>query len=389
MLPTLLDPPPDALARAMEVWRLSLSELHRTYTCGIATPAAQREASLWAYTLPGLLLRRLPRQNTGEQQHGCVPLKTALSHRLKRAEVAEENMLRELLQEYLAERSEEHRRAARQEPRVQADTLDGWSRAVKSVQGDCVARARREATGQRWAPRDDATRQEMLRLAAAPIPDGERAALEAEVQALFTEIARAKAPRKASIRRRIFGPTFRRGAAPGPSATRNAYLAGLASIPGGVDALHSFALLEVRGAWSEEDHRLWHAGILEPADCGERSPGDEAQAPPRKLRPLAQTEVLIKLVETTLIDEAIEELRAAFEPRQLGVVTPDGPVRTGGSRTFPGRRKPRPAFSQSSPRASGWRWRRFWSLILRMRTAASSGRALSALQQLAPGALPR
>ena len=43
--------------------------------------------------------------------------------------------------------------------------------------------------------------------------------------------------------------------------------------------------------------------------------------------PFAQTEVLVKFVETALIDEVVEELRAALEPRQLGGVTPDGPAR--------------------------------------------------------------
>ena len=77
--------------------------------------------------------------------------------------------------------------------------LDGWNRAVKSVHGDCVARARREAAGQRWAPRDEATRQEMLRLAAADIPDGDREALAAQVAALGLVISSAKPPRKASL----------------------------------------------------------------------------------------------------------------------------------------------------------------------------------------------
>ena len=302
-------------------------ELQRAYLTPGTSIEERRVASLWAFVVLGLLLRRPPRSADGVETAGCVPLKTVLSNRLKRAEVAENGLLRELLDEYLAERAADRRRAADRDGRVQGDVLEGWQRAVKSVQADCVARARREATGQRWAARDEATRAEMLRLAVADVPDGEREAIEAQVAALAPAIAGAKPPRKASLRRRIFGPSFRRGAAPGPSGIRNAYIAALASLPGGVDALHGFGRLEVAGVWHEDDSLLWHAGILEPADCGERAQTDETRAPDRKLRPLAQTEVLVKMVETALIDEVIEELRATLEPRQLGVVTPDGPVR--------------------------------------------------------------
>ena len=111
------------------------------------------------------------------------------------------------------------------------------------------------------------------------------------------------------MRNRIFGPTFRRGAAPGPSGIRNSYVKMLAELPGGSEALRGFAEVEVRSLWSEEDHLLWHAGLVEPSDCGERSAVDDDVAPPRKLRPIAQTEALVKLVETSVIDECIEELR--------------------------------------------------------------------------------
>ena len=276
---------------------------------------------------PRAVLRRRPaRRGDGEEQHGCVPLKTILGNRVKRAEVRGAQLDRELLEEYLEERAMSHHATAGHDALVQADFLDGWRRAIKSVHGDCGACARWEATGHRWAPRDEATRGEMLRLAAADVPADEVAALEAQVAALAESVKRAKAPMKASTRRRIFGPSFRRGAAPGASAIPNAYVAALAALPGGVDALFCFAQLEVQGASEEDDHRPRHAALLEPADCGELAPGDVHREPDRKLHPFAQTEVLVKFVETALIDEIVEELHAALEPRQLGLVTPDGPL---------------------------------------------------------------
>ena len=169
------------------------------------------------------------------------------------------------------------------------------------------------------APRTEATRQEILRLAAAPIDEEEVRRLDAELTPLLREARKAPAPKKASMKTRVFGPTFRRGAAPGPSGTRNAYVKALAEVPGGIDALRGFAEVEVRGLWDEADHLMWHSGLIEPADCGERAPVADDAAPERKLRPLAQTEALVKLVETAVIDEVAAELRERLEPHQLGV----------------------------------------------------------------------
>ena len=90
--------------------------------------------------------------------------------------------------------------------------------------------------------------------------------------------------------------------------------------------MRGFAEVEVRSPWGDADHILWHAGLVEPVDCGERTADEdeESAAPQRKLRPLAQTEALVKLVETTLIDETVEELMQQLEPHQLGVTTADG-----------------------------------------------------------------
>ena len=41
-------------------------------------------------------------------------------------------------------------------------------------------------------------------------------------------------------------------------------------------------------------------------------------------RPTVHVKVMLKIVETTMIDKEMNGLRACFEPQRLGVATPDG-----------------------------------------------------------------
>ena len=88
----------------------------------------------------------------------------------------------------------------------------------------------------------------------------------------------------------------------------------------------AWAKLEMQGRWTQRDHELWHAALIEPVDCGERAATHPEWAAERKLRPIAQTETILKITESAAIDEELERLKAACEPSQLGVATPDGPV---------------------------------------------------------------
>ena len=49
------------------------------------------------------------------------------------------------------------------------------------------------------------------------------------------------------------------------------------------------------------------------------------QAPQRKLRPIAQCDALIKVVESAAAEEEMHRLRAFLEPKQLGIATRMGP----------------------------------------------------------------
>ena len=71
---------------------------------------------------------------------------------------------------------------------------------------------------------------------------------------------------------------------------------------------------------------MWHAPVITPADAGPLPTGNPEEALIRKPRPSPQLEVMLKTVETTVIDEEINKLQAYFGPRQMGVAAPDGPT---------------------------------------------------------------
>ena len=112
-----------------------------------------------------------------------------------------------------------------------------------------------------------------------------------------------------------------------PTGIRNVYLLRLAELPGGLEALQAFVALEIRDKWLPEDADLWHAGIVEAADCGAKpvEPDGNGDGFPRKLRPIGQTEALVKFAETCLIEEQLVHIRKQLEPKQLCLL-PDGPV---------------------------------------------------------------
>ena len=71
--------------------------------------------------------------------------------------------------------------------------------------------------------------------------------------------------------------------------------------------------------------RLWTAAVIAPEDCGwQKDEQGQEDHCGRKLRPIALAEVLVKLAETSLIDEHIDRIVRRLEPEQFGCGTPDG-----------------------------------------------------------------
>ena len=165
-----------------------------------------------------------------------------------------------------------------------------------SVQADCITRTRREASTKATAQNTEATRNSILDLAAGhteSFVEEKKHTARSVLKTWKTQILK-----KATHRARIFGPSFQVGAAPGPSSTIHVHVRMLAQLQGCLDAIKAFAKLEVEAKWDCGDHGLWHAALVEPADCGEQSPPELTKARPFKLRRLALTEVIVKLVET-------------------------------------------------------------------------------------------
>ena len=121
-----------------------------------------------------------------------------------------------------------------------------------------------------------------------------------------------------TVRRRLHVMTL--GAEAGPSGMRNGHISCLAKVHNGLVALQKWVGMWRNACIQPGSSLLWCASVVVPIDCGPKQDGT------RKLRPIALTEHLLKVAESIIIDETMTQLRATFEPRQLGAGTPDGNV---------------------------------------------------------------
>ena len=83
-----------------------------------------------------------------------------------------------------------------------------------------------------------------------------------------------------------------------------------------------FGALSSGASWTLQDKGSVARRHLTPADAGPKQTGEPTEAPIRSQRPEAQEEVMLKLVETAVIDEELNGSKAHLEPHQLGVVVP-------------------------------------------------------------------
>ena len=110
-------------------------------------------------------------------------------------------------------------------------------------------------------------------------------------------------------------------AEPGPSSWRNADIAAIGRTEG-----QPAVLREWMGTWTQavvphQTAKLWTAATIAPLDCGPKKPEPGQQLPqpcPRKLRPIALAEVLMKLTESCITEQHIDRLLKSVEPTNLG-----------------------------------------------------------------------
>ena len=115
-------------------------------------------------------------------------------------------------------------------------------------------------------------------------------------------------------------------AEPGSSGWRNADIAATGRAEEGLAVLHEWI-----GTWTQamvphSTAKLWTAATIAPLDCGPKKPELGQQMPqpcPRKLRPIALLEVLMKLAESCVIEQHIERLLKGVEPTNSGLGSPD------------------------------------------------------------------
>ena len=93
---------------------------------------------------------------------------------------------------------------------------------------------------------------------------------------------------------------------------------------GGADAIRAFTEVEVCGQWTAHDSDMWHAALRIPTAAGERPAASDSEAPAPKYRPIAQTDSLVKIIESAVLEQNIRGARKQLEPHQRGVTTPDG-----------------------------------------------------------------
>ena len=113
---------------------------------------------------------------------------------------------------------------------------------------------------------------------------------------------------------------------PGPSGWRKADIAAIGRLEG-----RPAVLREWMGTWPQAvvPHctvKIWTAASIAPLECGPKKPEPGQQMPqpcPRKLRPIALAEVLMKLTEGCVIEQHIDRLLKSVEPTNLGLGTPD------------------------------------------------------------------
>ena len=205
-----------------------------------------------------------------------------------------------LLTDYLRDRDVYTRVRARSESAAVTDKERSYAKAVASVKMDAVSRARQEVGCKPSVPLTVETQQQVLSLTAMQVPEPEKAKLQTLLADHVPNLKRAKLPAKRAIKRKVCSPSFKTGSAPGPSGIRNAYIKALALQPGGIDALFGWMRIQARAMWLADDHDMWNAAVLTPVDCGEAKVSEDEPLHEqllRKLRPLAQSETIVKLLE--------------------------------------------------------------------------------------------
>ena len=115
-------------------------------------------------------------------------------------------------------------------------------------------------------------------------------------------------------------------AEPGLSGWRNADIAAVGRSEGGPAVLRDWMGTWTQATVPHSTAKPWTAATIAPLDCGPKKPEPGQHLPqpcPRKLRPIALAEVLMKSTESCVIEQHIDRLLKSVEPTNLGLGTLD------------------------------------------------------------------
>ena len=179
------------------------------------------------------------------------------------------------------------------------------------------------------APQNTQTAAEVHSLVAVDTDEHEIARINMQCAAVKLAAAKFSLPPAKLVKRMATGVVL--AAEPGPSGWRNADTAAIGRAEGGPAVLRDWI-----GTWTQAmvprcTAKLWAAASIAQLDCGPKKPEPGQPMPqpcPRKLRPLALAEVLVKLAESCVIEQHIERLLEGVEPTNLGLGTPDAAALT-------------------------------------------------------------
>ena len=190
----------------------------------------------------------------------------------------------------------------------------------------CAIRvAKQNLNNKNKAPATPETAKEIDALVAVETTEEQRQAAALQARKILKKAKENKPPRTKTIKAAAWGLAM--SVEPGPSSWRNSDILDVVKQQGGPTTMQRWAGLWVRGEIPEKMADLWSAAIIAPLDDGEKKKPPDGELvepwpdpPPRKLRPIAISEVL---VETTVLDEEITAILTRAEPENLGLGTLD------------------------------------------------------------------
>ena len=169
------------------------------------------------------------------------------------------------------------------------------------------------------APQTNVAFDKVKELVAAPADENELLAISHEVCEIrrLTQVSKFMAPSTRAVRERLHDLSH--GAQCGPSGWRNYLLQAIGQCQGGNESIATWQNLWPRGTLQPEVIEFFAAATVTPVDggwSGEKGPAGLQKV--RKLRPIACSEVLVKLGEGIDIASNRQTLNACFGDNQLG-----------------------------------------------------------------------